>query len=217
MSHHRLPPPHIANCLELQVERKGGTVIAENVTTLEAHRALICQPDGYRLAACPRCHGDTLHVHDYRTRILVAFEGSERGADAPIIHVARYACARSECGAIWQVLPAFVARHLWRAWSTVEEATVEGEAVEEAPPVEVPLRTRERWASRLLSSALLLVQLFATETGSELEALAKQLGLEATRYDLVAAYAAAVDVASGSRLSRLAAITNRLSRRVRLM
>ena len=71
--------------------------------------------------------------------------------------------------------------------------------------------------ARLLSPALLLVQLFATETGSPLEALAKRVGLEATRQELVLAHAAETDVAVGSRLSSVAALTNRLARNVRLM
>ena len=105
-----------------------------------------------------------------------------------------------------------MARHLWRAWATVEGATFE-----DAPPAYVPVRTRERWTSRLLSSALLLVQLFATETGSLLEALAKQVGLEATRHELVVAYAAETGCSPGSRLAGVAAITQRLARGIRLM
>ena len=121
-------------------------------------------------------------MHDYRPRHLVAFElGS--GRVSPVIDVARYVCARPECGAIWQVLPALVARHLWRAWSTVEGATFE-----DADPMaaaDVPERTRARWWERLCSSARLLVQLFASESGSTLEALAQRLGLGSTRFDLV--------------------------------
>ncbi len=63
----------------------------------------------------------------------------------------------------------------------------------------------------------MLVQLFATESGSALEALARRLGLEATRHELVLAYAAEADVAAGSRLSRVAAVVHRLARGVRLM
>ena len=214
MSHERLPPPDAARCLDLRVERKGGTLIAEDVTTLEAHRARVCDPDGYRPDACSRCGFGVLHVHDYRGRVLVAYAPSGRTSGATVVDVARYACARRECGAIWQVLPALIARHLWRAWQTVEAATLADAA---APPVQIPERTRERWTSRLLSPALLLVQLFAMESGSVLEALAKHVGLEATRHDLVLAHAAEADIAVGSRLSSIAAIIHRLGRGPRLM
>jgi hypothetical protein len=208
------PPPRAAPCLQRQRECKGGTLIAEDVTTLEAHQARVCDPDGYRPKTCARCGFGVLHVHDYRGRVLVAYGSSGRPGATRLVDVARYACARRECGAIWQVLPALIARHLWRAWTTVEAATLEGTP---APPIEVPERTRERWASRLLSPALVLVQLFAMESGSALEAIARRVGLEATRRDVVLAYAAEAEVGSGSRLSSVASLTHRLARHVRLM
>lgn len=213
MSHQRLPPPDVARCLHRGGERKGGTLIAEDVTTLGEHRARVCVPDGYRPAACGRCGHSVLHVHDYRGRVLVAFVTTVDGTRSAFIDVVRYVCARGECGAIWQVLPALVARHLWRAWSTVEAATFpDPEAA-----VEVPRRTLARWESRLLSSALLLVQLFATQAGSRLEMLAKDAGFEATRGALVLAYAAVADVSDGLRLGSVAAVVHRLSRSMRLM
>jgi hypothetical protein len=214
MSRATAEPPHAAPCLQRRRECKGGTLIAEDVTTLDAHRARVCDPDGYRPQACARCGFRVLHVHDYRGRVLVAVGSSRLPGAASVVDVARYACARGECGAIWQVLPALLARHLWRAWKTVETATLDDAGEPSAP---IPARTRKRWMLRLLSPALLLVQLFATETGSTLEALAKRVGLEATRHALVLAYAAESDAASGSRLSSVAAITNRLARSVRLM
>lgn len=208
------PPARAAPCLQRRRECKGGTLIAEDVTTLQAHRARICTPDGYRPDACARCGSDAVHVHDYRSRHLVALESSGGARASAVIDVARYSCARPECGAIWQVLPALVARHLWRAWSTVERATLEDART--APP-DVPARTRARWWARLDSSARLLAQLFATETGSALEALAQRLGLTSTRHALVLAYAAQTGAASGTRLASVAAIVHRLARGLRLM
>ena len=208
-----LDSPRIAPCLFRPRERKGGTLIAEDVTTLREHRARVCAPGGYRPTACGRCGHGVLHVHDYRGRLLAAFVTGVEGTRSALIDVVRYVCARRECGAIWQVLPALVARHLWRAWGTVESATLEGAET----AVAVPRRTRERWASRLLSPALLLVQMFATEAGSRLETLAKDVGLEASRAALVLAYAAAADVGAGMRLARVAAVVHRLSRGIRLM
>jgi hypothetical protein len=103
---------------------------------------------------------------------------------------------------------------LWRAWSTVERATIEDTP---AASRDVPERTRARWWSRLWSSARLLVQLFATETGSALEALAQRLGLDPTRHDLVLAYAAHTGAAPGTCLGNVAAIIHRLARGLRLM
>jgi hypothetical protein len=206
-------PARAAPCLQGSGERKGGTLIADEVTTLQAHRARICTPDGYRPKRCARC-GRAVHVHDYRPRRLVAFEPRGSAHVSPVIDVARYRCPRRECGAIWQVLPAFVARHLWRAWSTVESATL-GNAP--ATHQDVPERTRARWWSRLWSSARLLVQLFATETGSMLESLAQRLGLISTRHELVLAYAAQTGAAPGTRLESVAAIVHRLARGLRLM
>lgn len=207
-------PARAAPCLQRRRECKGGTLIAEEVTTLAAHRARICAPDGYRPAACARCGAGTMHVHDYRLRHLVAFEEGGSARASPVIDVARYRCTRSECGAIWQVLPALVARHLWRAWSTVERAALDDTP---AAPHDVPARTRARWRSRLWSSARLLAQLFATETGSLLEALAQRLGLTSTRRDLVLAYAAQAGAAPGTHLASVAAIVHRLAPGLRLM
>lgn len=213
MSHQRLPPPDAARCLHRAGERKGGTLIAEDVTTLEAHRARVCDPDGYRPSTCGRCGHGVLHVHDYRGRVLGAFTRAAERTRSPRVDVVRYVCARAECGAIWQVLPALIARHLWRAWATVEAATFEDAKV----PIDVPARTRERWEARLMSSARLLVQLLATEAGSLLDALAKDVGLEATRSALVDAYAVVAGVAPGARLASVAALVNRLARGIRLM
>lgn len=209
------PSRATAPCLQRRRDGKGGTLIAEQVRTLQAHRARICTPDGYRPAACARCGGEAMHVHDYRPRHLVAFEELGSGRVSPVIDVARYVCARPECGAIWQVLPALVARHLWRAWSTVEGAAFED--TDPAAAADVPERTRARWWSRLLSSARLLVQLFASEAGSTLEALAQRLGLGSTRYELVQAYAAHAGAAPGTRLASVAALVHRLASGLRLM
>jgi hypothetical protein len=213
MSQKRLPPPDAVRCLHRPGERKGGTLLVEEVTSLAAHRARVCSPDGYRPGFCARCGHGVLHVHDYRGRVLLEMATGAGCSGTEWLQVVRYACAHADCGAVWQMLPAFVARHLWRAWATVERATMGG-APASSP---VPPRTRERWGARLLAPALLLVQLFASETGSRLEALAKDVGLEATRHALVAAYAVVADARPGARLASVAAVVHRLARGVRLM
>ena len=92
--------------------QKGGTILAEDVTDLATHDRRICDPDGYRPPFCPSCGARRLHVHDYRERVLRA-EPLE-----PVARVVRHECVG--CAAVWQVLPAFIARHLWRSWQVVE-------------------------------------------------------------------------------------------------
>ena len=57
-----------------------------------------------------------------------------------------FLCA--ECSASWRVLPAFLARCLWRTWDVVEAALFEG-----AQKVSVPARTVQRWRARLMQAA----------------------------------------------------------------
>lgn len=80
----------------------------------------------------------------------------------------------------------------------------------------VSRRTARRWASRLGSQARLLVQLLAT-LGDVLEAVAVALGLDATRAQFVAAYAAAFVIPPGRRLAALAGHLHRLEPGLRLM
>jgi hypothetical protein len=129
--------------------QKGGTLIAEDVWDLETHERRLGSPDTYRPSGCLRC-GARVHIHDLRPRQL-------RDDPAVSTDVIRFRCAdREQCGAAWLILPAFLARHLWRSWSAVENA------VESARRSPVPARTRRRWKDRLASSARLLVALLTT-------------------------------------------------------
>ena len=114
MSRDRLPPPGEEACLVRlrPSSQKGGTIIAEEVRDRATHDRRICDPDGYRPAFCPNCRERVLHVHDYRERILRAEPGE------PVARVVRHQCVG--CTGIWQILPMFIARHLWRSWAVVE-------------------------------------------------------------------------------------------------
>jgi hypothetical protein len=191
---------------------KGGTLIAEEVRDLDAHRRRICDPDGYRPARCPRCGHDVLHVHCYPER----HPRGEPGMPL-VVQVAQYMCAAAECGATWRVLPMFLARHLWRAWKTVERVALPGAVLSPSAAPPVPERTLCRWRSRLAATARVLVVLLAASGGLALEAVAAQVGLDASRADLVHTYAEQVDVAGGARLAAVAALTHRLERGIRLM
>lgn len=213
MTDHRPPPPEPAACLiHSRVSRyKGGTLIAEDVLDLATHGRRIVDPDGYRPAACPRCGGKVLHVHDYLRR-------KPRGEPGmpPEITIVRHICADLACEATWRILPAFLARHLWRVWPTVER-TVSAAAPPPLGAAPIPERTERRWRSRLASSAKQLVLLLATSGGALLEAIAKRVGLLSARLTLVDVHAQMTAVLKGQRLADLAALVHRLERGLRLM
>ncbi len=139
-----LAPPPEAPCLyrPYPSSQKGGTLIAEAVRDYATHRARMCSPDGYRPARCPTCGHGVMHGHDSRTRLCQLEDAP------PVIQIARHRCAHPDCGAQWQTLPGFLARHLHFNWHRVEEAC-------NARPDTM------RWCGRLSSSASRLVRLFA--------------------------------------------------------
>jgi hypothetical protein len=213
MTDHRPPPPEPEDCLiHSRVSRyKGGTLIAEDVLDLATHARRLVDPDGYRPAACPRCGGRVLHVHDYPRRKPCGEPGMP-----PEITIVRHLCADPACEATWRILPAFLARHLWRGWETVER-TVSASTPQEPAPAPIPKRTAQRWQSRLLSSAKQLVVLLATSGGALLETIAQRVGHEATRRTLVDVHAQIAATPPGQRLAALAALVHRLERGLRLM
>jgi hypothetical protein len=138
----------------------------------------------------------------------------------PVIRIVQYICASADCGATWRILPSFLARHLWRAWPTVERVVERDEragATAAAPAVPIPARTRRRWRARLAATARVLVVLLAVSGGAVLEALAKDLGVDATRREFVVAHADHAGLAAGERLAPAAALVHRLERGIRLM
>jgi len=209
MSHQRLPPPEPASCLvrPYPSSQKGGTLIAEDVTDRDEHRRRLCDPDGYRPRECFRCHHAVLHVHDRPARVLAA------DSLEPTTGIVRYRCAA--CEAVWRILPAFVARHLWRSWDTVNATTVAAPAPPTQPPV--PERTLQRWRARLRAWAITLVQLFATSFAELLVRIAFTVGHEGSREDLVHAYVAHGAERAGNPLAALAAPIHRLMPGLRLM
>jgi Domain of unknown function (DUF6431) len=213
MSQNRLPPPQYYEACLVRLRsptQKGGTLIAEEVTDHATHERCLCDPDGYRRRAfCARCGGRRMHVHDYRERVLRAELGK------PVTTIVRLLCVA--CEAIWQILPLFLARHLWRTWTVVRRALMPdpkpSSASERQPWPKVPARTVRRWRQRWLRPALALAQILAT-FGPAWAALAIRLPVDATCADLVAAYAADQ---VGEPLAGLAALINRLQPKVRLM
>ena len=217
MSDHRSPPPDPAACLVRgrPSTQKGGTLIAEAVTERAEHERRVCDPDGYRPPFCANCNGTVLHVHDYRERQLRAEPGR------PVATVVRHLCVA--CAAVWQTLPAFIARHLWRSWAVVERTIAGSVAASPASPAasvrwpRVPERTGRRWRSRLRAAALFLVRVLAASGEGAWARLARELGLDATRAELVAAYGHSPAAPAGQRLAAVSALVYRLHPNVRLM
>lgn len=203
-----LPPPDAPGCLvqPYPSSQKGGTLIAEDVHDLATHKRRLADTDGYRPASCGRCQHDVLHVHEYRQRLLLG------AGEDPVTMVVIHRCAHPDCGAIWRILPAFIARRLWRTWATVESKTVAETPPPPSRPV-VPERTVRRWLARLATTARHLVQVLAAAGDEALWRLAAAVGLNATRRQLVLAH----PPTSSGRLSGLAALGHRLCAGARLM
>ena len=161
-----------------------------------------------------------MHVHDYRPRVLA-------GDPAGSTEISRFRCADRSCGTVVQVLPAWVARHLWRAWSTVEAAVMreeedekEEDAVTNEPSSsDVPARTRRRWRARLSTAAFLLIAAISAvaDTMPALAHVVGAVGHDGTRRDAVVAFGAATKPPSGRWLASLAAVVHRVAPGVRLM
>jgi hypothetical protein len=152
-----------------------------------------------------------MHIHDYRSREL-------RASGIGNATVVRFRCAdREECGAVFLVLPALIARHLWRAWDTVEETTRERDAGDDRPPSLVPSRTAARWTARLATSAMAVILALASSAMGEV--LAEKVGLGGTRHEAVTGYAAiAVPTPGRGRvLGALAGLVHRAAPGIRLV
>jgi hypothetical protein len=211
MSQNRLPPPELEACLVRlrPSSQKGGTIVAEDVTDAATHERRLCDPDGYRPLFCPRCLGSTLHVHDYRERVLRAEPGK------PVAKIVRHECVT--CEAIWQTLPAFIARHLWRTWRVVERTLTESSMDRPWCWPSIPDRTRRRWSARWRRPAQFLAQVLAVCGGATWATLASVVAPTATCADLTLNYASVQATAEGHLFSSVAALVYRLQPKVRLM
>lgn len=205
MRHAGAAPPAADPCLSQpyssRPKPKGGTRIAEAALSLAVHLRMLASPDECRPKSCS-CGCDDLHVHDRRERHprrLVV-----EGKAVPIVTILVFLCVG--CGATWRVLPAFLARHLWHGWETIEHEVLDKPRPRSAPSV--PTRTGQRWRARLAQSARLPVQVLAV-TGGWLRELAGRVSPTPTRLELLAA--------SGMSLAALAALLHRLAPGVRLM
>lgn len=208
----RSPPNHPPTpdaCLVHSRRKRyhGGTIIAVDVHDVAEHERRMCRAGGYRPASCPRC-GGRLHVHDHLQRVL---PGSSR---VPCIDIVRYICADSKCAATWRVIPAFIARHLWRHWETVARA-IAGDPPRAGDP-QVPSRTRRRWKARLRSAARQIVNVLVEHDAERLATFLPVPHFDWTRHHL-AEFLSAGRVLGTHGLADIAAAVHVVEPGVRLM
>ena len=190
--------------------QRGGTLIAEGVWDLEAHHRRLSSPDGYRPEWCPRCHGG-LEGHGLRWRKL-RDQPESAGAE-----IRRYRCP--ECRAVWQVLPAFIARHLQRSWGAIQSRLVAA-GVLEGTGAEWRVRSKPttlmRWLQRLLSNAVVLTQALV-DGGGEVATVVQGLGSWCNRLELIEGLSQAQVLSSHRKVGELACFIQRLVPGVRVM
>ena len=180
-------------------------MIDQTVLDLAAHETRMKDPASYRPAECRCCGGDRLHLHDRRDRKV------RGGAWTAVVTVVIFLCAK--CSATWRVLPAFLARCLWRSWAVVAVAVGFSQRRTDEP--EIPERTRQRWCARLKQAARVPMQVLASSGEARLRGVAQGAGLEGSRRALVDFFAAAF--AAAAPLASLAELLHRLSPGTRLM
>lgn len=195
----QLPPTASQNPSSPSSKKRGGTLIARDILTLEQHEAAVCNPElEHPDGGCPHCAG-RLHVHDRRSRCINGLRGERT-------EILIFACLT--CEVVWRVLPAFIPPRRWWAWEPIVEA-LEGETNTHR----VPDRTRRRWMARLLETCVGLLMVLAQMASLALRELAR-LGPAATLGQVVEAFGGV------ERLPELAlSLDHRdeLQRRVRVM
>ncbi len=137
--------------------------------------------------------------------------------DSAAEEIRRYLC--SICRAVWQVLPAFLARHLHRTWGAIQSRLVAAGALERGGAerrVAAKPTTTARWLARLQATAIVLTQALV-ECGGEVASVVRELGIGCSRRDLVEGLARAGLVKQRHKLGELACWIERVVPGVRVM
>jgi hypothetical protein len=203
-------PGYLSTPYSAKPWQRGGTLIAEDVRDLEDHRQKVLDPHWYRPDGCPRCSG-FLIGHGCRYRTL------RDQPDSAEEMIRRYRCI--PCRAVWQVLPAFLARHLHRTWGAIQSRLVAGGALERTGAewrVRSKPTTLHRWLTRLTAVATVLTQALA-ESGGAVAAVVADLGCQCSRGDLIEALARADLVDKRHKAGQLACWVHRLVAGIRVM
>lgn len=203
-------PEYLSRPYAAKPFQRGGTLIAEDVWELAEHLKRVADVGGYRPEGCPLCQG-FLIGHGCRGRKL----RDEPESAEELIR--RFRCVF--CRAVWQVLPAFIARHLHRTWVAVQSRLVAagvlagggGERRVSAKPT-----TTRRWRLRMLATAVVLTQALL-ECGGAVVEVVKGTGSWCRRRDLVEALAGGGLVESPRKVGQLACWVHRVVPGVRVM
>lgn len=191
--------------------QRGGTLIAEDVWTVKEHEEKAATTSGYRPEACGHCICCCLHGLGQRWRVAKDESG------CPGYWIRRYLCPL--CGAVWQVLPAFLARHLHRTWGGIQSRLVQGGVLQSTGRecrVRVKPSTTRRWAARLLAPAMVLVQaLYGSDVVGD--SVLAFLGSGASRKELIEALTAVGVLEPPRKLGQLAAWIHRVVPGIRLL
>lgn len=191
--------------------QRGGTLIAEGVWNLGEHRLKVATPDGYRPERCPQCLGHVVG-HGCRFRRLRDQPGS--GWE----EIRRYRCRL--CRAVWQVVPALLARCLQRTWGAVQSRLV-GAGLLERTGSEWRVRsipsTLRRWSLRLAAVAVVLTQALVEGGDEAVSSAISAVGPWCTRGELVEGLAKARLVENERKLGELACWIHRVTPGVRVM
>ena len=202
-------PAYLTATYASKPQQRGGTLIAEEVRDLEAHRRRMTE-DMYRPSGCPRC-GRFVHVLDQRTRTL------RDQPDCAEADIPRYRCR--PCHAVWQILPGVIARYLHRTWSAVQSALAAAGEVR-ATGAEWRVRrkpsTLNRWRQRLCSSALALTQALSA-AGAVVAAVVQVTGIDCSRSELLDALSQRGLLEPRHKLQQLAGWVHRIAPGLRLM
>jgi len=191
--------------------QRGGTLIAEGAWDFEEHREKVLTPDGYRPEGCPGCQG-FLVGHGCRYRRL------RDQPDSAEEMIRRYRCG--VCLAVWQVLPAFLARHLQRTWGAVQSRLVAAGVLERTGSEwrmrSIPTTLR-RWSLRLAAIAIVLTQARAESGNDEVSLTVTGLGGWCSRRELVEGLAEGGLLEKRQKLGDLAGWVHRVTPGVRVM
>ena len=203
-------PAYLTSTYVSKTGVRGGTRIAEAVTDLATHHERVRSPDGYRPERCPYC-GRKPHGHGIRSRKL------RDQPDSASEDIRRYRCR--PCRAVWQVLPAFLARCLHRTWGAVQSRLVAAGALK-ATGAEWRVRSKPttlaRWLSRLETSAVTVTQSLV-EAGVGVSVILQEVGIVCSRLVLIEALADQRVTSAPRKLQELACLAHRITPGLRLM
>jgi hypothetical protein len=204
-------PEYLNTQYAAKPSQRGGTLIAEDVWSIEEHRERVLEPDGYRPEGCPRC-GTAVHGHGCRCRRL------RDQPDSAWEEIRRFLCP--ECEAVWQVLPAFLARHLQRTWGAIQSRLVAAGVLERTGSewrVRSIPTTLRRWSLRLAAVAVVLTQALIEGGAGEVSSAVTGLGGWCSRRELVEGLAECGLLTKEHKLAELASWVHRLTPGIRVM